>query len=437
MNLEDHRARVKDCGDILMGQTFANLEFCSQDCDAPRLTYAPDKSNAANWHWQRLQMSAEVVRQSARRQVLSHLSRGLKIQVGMDMFAKTSVHHGEQLATHLRGRMKRNSQQALLRSDYSLQSQPAVEMFDRSVAPWLVFGNISQIDAHQQSQSDKTTQRAGVRGQAKDIAVVDLQNIGKTQPLPSAHYKCQDRFQPWFRLKFDKNGPVEDVPIDQEKPLPPRAFQVTRADQVHLVSLIAVRDMQGGIGARAGAGLRSKCGRRSAARLQDSHDRTQRRQGLVPQTSQLVTDRRRTRQTISFARTATPGQSIANVEDRLENLVRPSSWVGFWRMRTIAQPARTLQQITPPPLFVKPFATSLQMLTDPTHRPACLLQPDCFLPQNQFAGHRSTSRKLETFFRRILSTMSWRLSLPSVSNHLALTCQHSRGASHLVPTLLP
>ena len=33
--------------------------------------------------------------------------------------------------------------------------------------------------------------------------------------------------------------------------------------------------------------------------------------------------------------------------------------------------------------------------------------------------------------------MSWRLSLPSVSNHLALTCQHSRGASHLAANVNP
>ena len=178
MNLEYHRACVKDRGDILMGQTFADLEFCSQDCDASRLTYAPDKSHVANRHGQRLQMSAEVVRQSARRQVLSHLSRGLKIQVGMDMFAKTSVYHGEQLATHLRGRMKRDRQQALL--------QPAVEMFDRTVAPWLVFGNISQIDAHQQSQSDKTTSEPGCEVRPK----TSLLSTCKTSGRPS---RCQAR----------------------------------------------------------------------------------------------------------------------------------------------------------------------------------------------------------------------------------------------------
>jgi hypothetical protein len=95
-------------------------------------------------------------------------------------------------------------------------------------------------------------------------------------------------------------------------------------------------------------------------------------------------------------------------------------------MRAVAQPAGSFQLIAVPP-FVKPFSTSFQSLTDPAHRSTRLFPTNRFLSQVQFLRHPSTSRKTPDIFRRILSAISWRLSFSSVSTHLALTCQHSRG----------
>ena len=87
-------------------------------------------------------MPTKIVRQGARFEGLSDLGRGLKIQRGMDVLVKTSLHHRTQLAAHLRGRMQEDSKQTFL--------QPAVELLDRTVAPGFVFGDERQFDSDQQ-----------------------------------------------------------------------------------------------------------------------------------------------------------------------------------------------------------------------------------------------------------------------------------------------
>ena len=270
-----------------------------------------------------------------------------------------------------------------------------------------------------------------MRGQAEQIAVVGLQGIRQSQSLPSLHNKRQNRFHVGFGLKFDINRPIVDVSIDQEVPLPPRALQVTRADQVDLMHLIAAGDMGSRIRTQADRGLWPKRLRGSASLLQDAFDSPQRRQRFVTQTSQLVMDRRRTCQPISFARTMPPRQLVANIQNRLPKLVRPAARIALRRMQTVSQSSRPFRLISVPP-SVKPFSTSLQTLTNQTYRLTCLFQPDRLLSQYQFLRHSTSSRKIEWISQRIVSCISWRLSLSSVTNHLAVTCQQSSGSSQII-----
>ena len=183
MDFEQHRASVQDRGDILMSQTFADFEFYAQDCDATGGTNTAEKGHTTdgNGHW--LQMSTKVVRQRARRQVFSDLGSCLKIQMGMNVFVKTGVHHSTQFAPDLRGRMQEDGQEAFL--------QPTVEVFDGTVAPRFVLGDKGEVDPDQQCQPDEAIERTGMGGQTEQIAVVDLQGLGQSQPLPGSHDKRQ------------------------------------------------------------------------------------------------------------------------------------------------------------------------------------------------------------------------------------------------------
>lgn len=154
--------------------------------------------------------------------------------------------------------------------------------------------------------------------------------------------------------------------------------------------------------------------------VQHAFDSAQRRQRIVAQTRQFVADRRSSRQTIARPRTATSHQAIANIQDCLTHLARPTMRIALRRMRAILQPVGSFLLIAVPP-FVKPFSTVFQSLTDPTRRSTCLFPADRFLSQYKFVRHRSTSRKTSSVFRRIVSAISWRLSFPSVSNHLAVS----------------
>lgn len=399
-----------------MSQAFADFEFHAQDGDASGGTHASEKGHPTDGDGQRLQMPREIVRQGARAEGLSDVGCGLEIQSRMDVLVKTSLSHRPQFAAHLSGRMQRDRKQAFL--------QPAVELFDGPIAPRFVFGNEGEFDADQQSQTDEPIERTGMRGQAEQLAVVDLQDLRQTHRLPGADCEGQNRFQLGCRLKFDKNGSIVDIAVNQEKPLPPRTFQVARSDQVQLMALVAASDEWHRIRARTGTWLRSKRRRRSLAPLQDAFDAAQRWQRLVPQTSQLVTNRWSTSQTIALTRSLSAHQPVANLKDGSANFLRPAAALVVRSMRTISQPRRTFLQLAVPP-FVKPFSTSLHMLTDPTDRPPGFFQPDRPLAQLDFLRHRSSSRKMNSISRRILSTISWRLAFPSVSTHLAVTCQHS------------
>src|SRR5512146_2865471 len=107
-----------------MSQTFADFEFHAQDRNATRRTNAPNEGHATDGNRQSLEMSAKVVRQSAWQQIFSNLGGRLEIQIEMNVFVKTNVHHSCQFAPDLRGGMQGNSQQAFL--------QPTVEVLDRS-----------------------------------------------------------------------------------------------------------------------------------------------------------------------------------------------------------------------------------------------------------------------------------------------------------------
>ncbi len=192
------------------------------------------------------------------------------------------------------------------------------------------------------------------------------------------------------------------------------------------MSLVAVRYSDRGIAARTGARFGSKCRRGATTLLQYTFYGADRCQRLVAQACQLVTNRSSSSQSISFARTSASHQAVANIEDRLAHLARPTMWTALRCMRAIAQPAGTFGLIPVPP-FVKPFSTVFQSLTDPADRSTRLFPTDRFLSQIQFVRHRNTSRKTKFVLRRIVSAISWRLSFSSVSTHLALTCQHSRG----------
>lgn len=143
IDLEEYGSSEKDCRDILMSQTFADLEFHAQDRDATRGKNAPNEGHATDGDGQRLEVSAEVVRQNPTHKVFANLGSGLEIQLRMNVLVKTSVHHRSQFATNLRRGMQRNNQEPFL--------QPAVEVFDGAVAPGLVLGDESQFDANQQS----------------------------------------------------------------------------------------------------------------------------------------------------------------------------------------------------------------------------------------------------------------------------------------------
>ncbi len=106
--------------------------------------------------------------------------------------------------------------------------QPTIEVLDRSIAPGFVFGDEGEVDPDQQSQPDEAIEQTGMGGQPEEVAVVDLQGIGQPQPLPGSYDKRQNPFHAGFWLKIDKNGPVVDIPVDQEIPLSPRSFQVAR-----------------------------------------------------------------------------------------------------------------------------------------------------------------------------------------------------------------
>src|SRR5512133_428698 len=207
-----------------MSQTFADLEFHAQDRNATRGTNASNEGHATDGDGQRLEVLAKVVRQGAWRQMFSNLCSGLKVEMGMNMLAKTNIHHGCQFAPDLRGRMQGNSEDAFL--------QPTVEVFDGAVAPGFVFGDEGEVDPDQQCQADEAVEGTGMGSQAEEVAVVDLQGLGQSQPLPGSYDKRQHPFHAGFWLKFHKNGPIVDIPVDQEVPLPPRSFQVARSDQV-------------------------------------------------------------------------------------------------------------------------------------------------------------------------------------------------------------
>ena len=192
------------------------------------------------------------------------------------------------------------------------------------------------------------------------------------------------------------------------------------------MSQVAVRHPDRGIAARAGTRFGTERRRGAATLLEHTFYCADRGQRLVAQTCQLVTNGGSSCQTIPRAWTSTSHQSIANIENRLTHVARPAVWTALRRMRVIAQSAGSLRLITVPP-FVKPFSTVFQPLADPTHTSTRLFPTDRFLSQIQFLKHPSTSRKTRYIFRRILSAISWRLSFSSVSTHLALTCQHSRG----------
>src|SRR5512139_102002 len=113
-----------------MSLTFADFEFHAQDRNATRGTNAPKEGHATDGDGQRLEMLAKVVRQGARRKMFSNLGGGLKVEMRVNMLAKTNLHHGIQFAPNLRSRMQGNREDALL--------QPPVEVLHAAVAPGFV-----------------------------------------------------------------------------------------------------------------------------------------------------------------------------------------------------------------------------------------------------------------------------------------------------------
>ena len=308
--------------------------------------------------------------------------------------------------------------------------QPTVEVFDGTVAPGFVFGDEGEVDPDQQCQADEAIERTGMRGQPEEIAVVDLQGVGQSQLLPGSHDKRQHRFHARFWLKFDKNRPIVDVPVDQEEPLSPRSFQVARSDQIQLMSLVAVRHADRRDSCSSWHTVRVETPARFD-RLAASTRSIVRNDGnrLVAQTRQLVTDRGGSGQTISLPWTPTSHQAVANIQDRLTHLARPTLWIAFRRMRTIAQPAGSFRLIAVPP-FVKPFPAVFQSLTDPTHRidppvsneslfvANSVRETSQHLPKDKLCLSRGYCQRSRGGYLFHLSALIWRLR---VSTHVAVS----------------
>ena len=99
-----------------MSETFVDFEFDAQDRDATRGANAPNKRDTTDGDGHRLQMTMKVVRQRTGREVFADLCGGLEIEIGMNVFVETSVHHGCQFAPDLSRSMQGDDQDAFLAS---------------------------------------------------------------------------------------------------------------------------------------------------------------------------------------------------------------------------------------------------------------------------------------------------------------------------------
>lgn len=384
IHFEAHRASMQASRHVLMGPACAHAELDTQDRNTARASDPPEKAPPANGNWQRRLMHLNGRGQRARGQPASDLGRGLALEVRMEMFVETRSPQRGHFVPDLSGRRQGERNHALL--------QPAVELVERPIAPRFVFGNEGQLDADHQGQRDEAIERTGRTGPPEQLAGVDLQYGGQPQPLPGVDDKRQHRFQLGVGLTLDLPGVVVAVAVHQKEPLAARPAQVPWPAQVQLRDGIAGRCSRARGVDRTGARLGANSRGSAPCRMHPSLDRAQRGHRGVAQTGQFVPDGRRTRQPVALTRALAPPQAVANLHNRLAYLGHPCRLNSMGRMRAVAQPATAFGQIPGPP-FVKPLPAALDVGADGTDGPARVFEPNCLLPQPQFARHCTSSRR--------------------------------------------
>ncbi len=127
--------------------------------------------------------------------------------------------------------------------------EPAVEMFDAALA--LRVGGRDEHRLHAKPQTQAQDPREVARGRAPAYyfaGIVELGLSGQAKALPALAQEAEDNLHLAGPVDSQANGAIVEVLADEDVVPLPLAFEVDRADAIHLMELVGLVGLGDGIG---------------------------------------------------------------------------------------------------------------------------------------------------------------------------------------------
>lgn len=152
--------------------------------------------------------------------------------------------------------------------------KPTVEMFDAALTLRLSGRDQNRLDTETQTDPQNPRKITGGRTPADYFAcVVELHLGWQAEGLPALAQEVEHDLRLAGAVDFQAHGTIEGVLADEDVVALPVAFQVDRANAVHLMQLIRFVGLRHRIGRIGHEGREPNLGHTDAIALQDAFDR--------------------------------------------------------------------------------------------------------------------------------------------------------------------